>query len=137
FPVEREPASDRRRVSTEATHPEPVTENHHARLPFRHGLRLAECPARRERYAQEFEEVRCDDDAAQGLWRAFAAVDHAHAAITCDRLEDLAVPQVAIVQIGELVAVAGLYRNDALRPGDRGLVPENPFDRREQREVDT
>jgi len=116
--------------------PECVADDGDARLLLRRGFHRAERTAERKWNARRFEEVRRDRQPIDALCLGAGAKVQTHLAEPDDRFENPAVPEVAIVQVRELVAVAGLHPNDPRAAGDRGLAEEHRTDCGEQRQVD-
>ena len=136
LPVDHHLLTDDAAISTEPPCPEWVAEHDHSRLPFRHRLGLAEEAARSGWNAEELEEVRGDGDRIERLWRVAAPPNQWHASRPGNRLEEAAVAEVTVVQVRELIAVAGLHGHDAGRVGHRRLVEEGGFDDGKERQVD-
>ena len=134
--VQRQSLADDGRVLVEAQSPEPEAEHRQARLRLGGGFRRSERPSDGHGDAKHLEEVRRHREAVDALHLFATAQVQRHPPEARDRFENAALLQIAKVQVGELVAVAGLDAHDPAGIGHRGRVEKDGANRREEREVD-
>ena len=100
------------------------------------GFRRGERPPDGRADAKHLEEVRGHREAVDALHVIAAAQIQRHPPESRDRFENAALLQIAKVQVGELIAVAGLDAHDAAGRSDRRCVEKDGANRREEREID-
>ncbi len=123
--VECQRLTDAVRIGLQHAAPERMTRNDQARVPLRRRLRVREHTSELGLDSQAVEEVSCHRQPRHGLVRIAGAKADLGAAIAHDRFEHRALFEVAIVQIGELIAVAWFDAHDLERAGHRRLTEEH------------
>ena len=134
--VQRQSLADDCRVLVEAQLPEPEAEHRKARLRLGGGFRRGERPSDGSGDAKHLKEVRRHRQAIDALHLFATAQIQRHPPESRDRFENAALLQIAKVQVGELIAVAGLDAHDAVGVGNRGRVEKDGANRSEECEID-